>query len=197
MEKSEFDSVLTAGVIAFGFVFIHPFSDGNGRLHRYLIHHILAKQNGYQQGFIFPVSASILDNIQEYRAVLENYSHPLLEFIEWKSTDDHNIEVLNETIDFYRYFDVTKQAEFLFDCVTDTIERIIPQEVNYLNKYDEFKHFVDDKFEMPDRMIATLVRFLEQNNGQLSQRAKSTEFAQLSEKEISYIENKFRKIFQD
>jgi hypothetical protein len=25
---------------------------------------------------------------------------------------DHNVEVLNGTVDFYRYFDATKQAEF-------------------------------------------------------------------------------------
>ncbi len=35
--RSEFDAVLAASIIAFGFVFIHPFEDGNGRIHRYLI----------------------------------------------------------------------------------------------------------------------------------------------------------------
>ena len=43
LEQSEFHPVLTAAMIAFGFVFSHPFVDGNGRIHRYLIHHILAK----------------------------------------------------------------------------------------------------------------------------------------------------------
>ena len=36
-----------------------------------------------------------------------------------------NAEFLYETIDYYRYFDATKQAEFLFDCVQDTINRIM------------------------------------------------------------------------
>jgi hypothetical protein len=36
------DAVVAAAVLAFGFVYIHPFVDGNGRLHRYLIHHVLA-----------------------------------------------------------------------------------------------------------------------------------------------------------
>jgi hypothetical protein len=40
--KDSYDAVLAATIIAFGFVFIHPFEDGNGRLHRYLIHHLLA-----------------------------------------------------------------------------------------------------------------------------------------------------------
>ena len=68
-------------------------------------------------GIIFPVSASILHHIDEYRAVLEQFSHPLLNFIEWKETSGHNVKVLNDTIDFYRYFDATRQAEFLYDCV--------------------------------------------------------------------------------
>jgi hypothetical protein len=194
--EDEFDAVLAASMIAFGFVFIHPFEDGNGRIHRYLIHHTLAKKNFSQQGIIFPVSASILDHINDYRIILENYSHPLLDYIEWRETADHNIEVLNDTIDYYRYFDITPQAEFLYDCVIDTIENIIPSEVSYLGHYDEFKRFVDDEFEMPDKMVALLVRFLEQNNGELSKRAREKEFEALSETEVHQIEMRYNEIFK-
>ncbi|SHJ29775.1 Fic family protein [Tangfeifania diversioriginum] len=196
LEKEKLDPVLTATSIAFGFVFIHPFSDGNGRIHRFLIHHILAKMGLVQQGVIFPVSASILDKIDEYRIILESYSHPVMELIEWETTPEHNVKVLNETINFYRYFDATKQAEFLFDCVFDTINRIIPEEVDYILKYDEFKRFIDDQFEMPDKLVATLVRFLEQNNGQLSNRARTKEFAKLKDKEVNEIEKVFREVFE-
>ena len=72
--KSDIDAVLAAAIIAFGFVFIHPFQDGNGRIHRYLIHHVLAQKRFSKQGIIFPVSASILDRIDEYRTALESYS---------------------------------------------------------------------------------------------------------------------------
>ena len=196
LEKNEFDPVLSATLIAFGFVFIHPFSDGNGRIHRYLIHHILAKMNLFQQGVIFPVSASILDRIDEYRIVLESYSHPVMDLTEWESTPDHNVRVLNETIDFYRYFDATRQTEFLYECVFDTVNRIIPNEVNYILKYDEFKRFIDDKFEMPDKLVATLVRFLEQNSGILSKRALTKEFSILAGAEVIEIENIFKQIFE-
>jgi len=196
LEIKKFDPVLTAALIAFGFIFIHPFSDGNGRIHRYLIHHILAKSGFTQQGVIFPVSASILDKIDEYRITLENYSHPVKELTEWESTPDHNVRVLNETIDFYRYFNATKQAEFLFDCVIDIINRIIPEEVDYILKYDEFKRFIDDRFEMPDKLVATLVRFLEQNNGILSKKARTKEFAKLRDYEVTKIEEVFKEVFK-
>jgi len=194
--KNNIDAVLAATIIAFGFVFIHPFEDGNGRIHRYLIHHLLAKKQFSQQGIIFPVSASILDHIIDYRKVLETYSKPILDFIEWTETNDHNIEVQNNTIDYYRYFDATKQAEFLYDCVSDTINNIIPKEVDYLTKYDEFKRFLEDDFEMPDKLIALLVQFLDQNSGKISKRAKEKEFESLSDDEISLIEETFQKIFQ-
>ena len=192
---NDLDAVLAATIVAFGFVFIHPFEDGNGRIHRYLIHHILAKKKFSQQGIIFPVSASILDHIDDYRRVLESYSHPLLEFINWEETKDHNVHVTHRTIDYYRYFDATAQAEFLYDCVDDTITNIIPKEVEYLTRYDQFKRFIDDDFEMPDRTIALLARFLEQNNGRLSKRAKEKEFSKLSQNEIEKIELTFKRIF--
>jgi len=190
------DAVLCATLIAFGFVFIHPFEDGNGRIHRYLVHHMLAKKQFTQQGIIFPVSASILDHIDDYRKTLEAYSAPLLDYINWIETKDHNIEVLNHTIDYYRYFDATPQAEFLYDCVWDTIQNIIPNEVDYLTKYDNFKRYLEEVFEMPDRMVALLIRFLEQNNGQLSKRAREKEFSALNEKEVLEIEQQFRVVFK-
>ncbi len=193
--KDDIHAVLAATIIAFGFVFIHPFEDGNGRIHRYLIHHMLAKKQFADQGIIFPVSSSILDHINDYQKVLESYSKPLLDHIEWIETKDHNVEVTNETKDYYRFFDATKQAEFLFDCVADTIKNIVPQEINYLANYDAFKAYMEEEFEMPDKLISVLVRFLEQNQGVLSKRAKEKEFSILTEREIKRIESTYTEIF--
>jgi hypothetical protein len=194
--EKEMDPVLVATNIAFGFVFIHPFVDGNGRLHRYIIHHILAKMDYTQQGVIFPISASILDHIKDYGEVLEEYSHPVLENIQWKPATDHNVEVLNQTVDYYKYFDATPQAEFLYKCVQDTIENIIPNEVRYLECYDEFKRYMDDVYEMPDKELSLLVSFLRQGAGRLSKRALKKEFSSLNESEVKDIERQFKEIFE-
>lgn len=193
--RSTLDPVLAATKIAFGFVFMHPFVDGNGRLHRYIIHHVLAKMHYSEQGMIFPVSASILSHIKDYNKTLQSYSHPVLDKIEWKPSSDKNVAILNDTIDYYRYFDATDQAEFLYDCVQDTVVNIIPAEVDYLRKYDEFKRYVDDNYEMPDEMVALLVRFLEQGLGKLSKRALKNEFLALKEFEAKDIENNYYQIF--
>ena len=75
------DPVIAAAVLAFGFVYIHPFEDGNGRLHRYLIHHMLAVRGFNPPGVVFPVSSAILDHIDGYRRVLETYSQRLLPIV--------------------------------------------------------------------------------------------------------------------
>ena len=196
LAEKQYHPVLSAATFAFGFVFIHPFVDGNGRLHRYMIHHILAKNNFTPQGIIFPVSASILNHIVDYRKLLERYSHGILPFIEWKVTDDNNVKILNETADYYKYYDATAQAEFLFVCIEDTIENIIPQEVKYLQQYDQFKNYLDNNFEMPDKMVALLVKYLSQNNGVLSNKKRENDFANLSKDEVNTIEMVYRSIFE-
>lgn len=195
--NDDFNAVLAAAIIAFGFVFIHPFEDGNGRIHRYLIHHMLARKKFSAPGIIFPVSSSILDHIDDYRNVLESYSKPLLDFIEWKEASNHNVEVINQTKDYYRFFDGTKQAEFLFTCVKDTVENIIPKEIQYLANFERFKHFMDEEFEMPDKLVSVLLRFLEQNQGVLAKRAREKEFHQLTDKEVKQIEAEYAEIFVD
>jgi hypothetical protein len=196
LEKDQlFDGVIAAALIAFGFVFIHPFVDGNGRIHRYLIHHVLLRKGYVPTGIIFPVSAIILDRLNEYRSVLEHFSAQRLDLIEWKPSADNNVEVMNDTIDLYRYFDATKQVEFLYRCVLETIEKTIPAEVEYLEKYDRMKDYLDNYLEMPDKTVALLVRFLDQGSGHLSERAKTKEFPDLTEDEIIAIENKYQEIF--
>ena len=195
LESNGFDAVLAATVIAFGFVFIHPFVDGNGRIHRYLIHHILSRLKMTEPGLVFPVSAAMLNNLPAYRNILEQYSKPLLNLIEWKVSPQHNVEVLNDTVNYYRYFDATVQAEYLYSCVRETVESIIPDEVQYLIHYEEMKNYLDDIYDMPDKLVALLIRFLEQNDGRLSKRALSREFSQLTADEVREIESRFAAIF--
>lgn len=191
MRADNFHPVLAAGMIAFGFVFIHPYEDGNGRIHRYLIHHLLAEFGYSPAGMIFPVSEAMINKITDYKKALESFSRPLLKFIEWKKTDDNNVEVLNDTADYYRYFDATDQTEFLFECISYTISKVIPAEVHYLQKYDAFSNWLIAEFGLPQKMTSLLIRFLEQGGGKLSKRARIKVFPQLTENEIQKIEAKY------
>src|SRR5579885_3167022 len=189
------DPVVVAAAAAFGFVYVHPFSDGNGRVHRWLIHHVLAAAGYNPPGVIFPVSAAILRDIDGYREILESYSRPLLEHIDWRAAPNGNIEVLNDTGDYYRYFDATAHTEFLYRCVEQTIERDLPDEVVYLQAYDRFARGVQEIADMPAETIELLHRFLRQESGRLSKRARENEFAALTDLEAKQLEALYRASF--
>jgi len=197
LEGSDYNAVLMAALIAFGFVFIHPFEDGNGRIHRYLFHHVLAEKGFVPKELIFPVSAVILNHLDDYKRTLEHYSKARLDLIKWRPTAKNNVEVLNETIDLYRYFDATRQAEFLFECVEETVNKTLPEEVNYLKKYDLLNDFIKNYIDMPDRLVDLLIRIINQNRGKLSKRKRNQEFSQLTEAEVGAIEHKYNDIFHE
>lgn len=196
MRNDTIDPVLNAAATAFGFVYIHPFQDGNGRMHRCLIHHVLAERKFTPSGMVFPVSSVMLDCIDDYRATLQSHSGPLMPFIEWRPTPERNIEVLNQTDDLYRYFDCTDAAEFLYSCVARTVEHNLPHEIDYLRRHDEATHRIMNEVEMPDRLAENLVMLIRQNNGTLSKKRREGEFRKLREEEVALIEAIIHEAFE-
>jgi hypothetical protein len=197
MGQEGLDPVLQAAATAFGFVYVHPFEDGNGRLHRCLIHHVLAERKFTPPGMVFPVSSVMLDRIDDYRKALQAHSGPLMPFIEWRPTPDRNVEVLNDTADLYRYFDCTEAAEFLYACVSRTVEHDLPREIEYLRRHDEAVRRIMDTVEMPDRLAENLLMFIRQNKGTLPKKRRANEFKQLRDDEVMLLEGIVRDAFAD
>ncbi|GGE08621.1 cell division protein Fic [Aureimonas endophytica] len=191
---AEYDGVLAAAALAFGFVYIHPFEDGNGRIHRFLIHHVLAHRRYTPNGLIFPISNAILHDLLTYRTTLETWSKPLLSVIDWHPTERGNVEVRNDTADFYRFFDATPHAEFLFQCLARTIEDDLPRELRFLEMRDRFHRQATQVVDMPERTIDLLLSFLRQGNGRLSRRAIEKEFAALTTDEIGQFEDLYAEL---
>jgi len=188
MREDGIDPVLKAAATAFGFVYVHPFQDGNGRMHRCLIHHVLAERKFTPPGMVFPVSSVMLDRMDDYRTTLQAHSGPLMPYIEWRATPERNVEVLNQTADLYRYFDCTEQAEFLYACVRRTVEQDLPREIDYLLRNDDAIRRIMDAVEMPDRVAENLVMFIRQNNGTLSKKRREGDFKNLRDDEVALIE---------
>lgn len=188
MRDDGLDPVLQAAATAFGFVYVHPFEDGNGRLHRCLIHHVLAERRFTPPGLVFPVSSVMLDRIDDYRTTLRRHSAPLMPYIEWRPTPERNVEVLNDTSDLYRFFDCTEAAEFLFACVERTVVDDLPREIDYLRRHDQALQRIMEAVEMPDRLAENLMMFIRQNKGHLSQKRRTAEFAQLTDDEVQQVE---------
>ncbi len=196
MRDDGIDPVLQATATAFGFIYIHPFQDGNGRVHRCLIHHVLAERKYTPPGIVFPVSSVMLDRIDEYRRTLQAHSKPLMDFIEWRPTSEHNVEVLNDTADLYRYFDCTEAAEFLYACVQRTVEYDLPKEIDYLRRHDEAMVRIREMIDMPDRLAQNLIQFIRQNGGTLSKRKRKKDFSALTDDEVQELEKIVQDVFE-
>jgi hypothetical protein len=96
----------------------------------------------------------------------------------------------------YAFFDATAQAEFFYSCVEQTISKALPAEVDYLQKYDLMKSFVSQYIDMPDHTADLLIRFLHQNDGRFSKRARDKEFSALTDEEVGTLERKYGEIFE-
>jgi hypothetical protein len=180
MSESGIDAVIQAAASAFGFVFIHPYEDGNGRLHRWLIHQVLAEREFSPKGLVFPVSSVMLNRIESYKTVLQHHSKPLMPYIDWKATTRGNVSVTNDTADLYRYFDATEAAEFLYGCVEETINVDLQRELDYLKRHDRALSAMINAVEIPNRAAENFIMFMQQNNWKLPKRRRVDEFKELT-----------------
>jgi Fic family protein len=191
IEDGAVDSICAATVTGFGFVFVHPFEDGNGRIHRFLIHHSLAKLKFAPQGLLFPVSAAMLRDPKAYDAALNAFSGTIMPKIEYEMDDQQRLTVLNKTDTLYRYYDATPQVEYLYEAVAETIRKDLREEIEFLEVFDKAMIAVQKIVDMPNARASLLVRLILQNHGTLSGK-KRRQFAELSDEEITRIEEAIR-----
>ena len=149
LREAAIHPVIHAAAIGYGFVFTHPFEDGNGRIHRFLIHNVLAIRGFTPQEIIVPVSAAMLRDPQAYDASLEAFSRPLLEIVDYSLDAEGQMTVRSDRSEWYRFPDLTRQAEALFRFVEQTIERDLPEELAFLKGYDRTKRLMQDVVDLP------------------------------------------------
>lgn len=188
MSEGNVHAIVHAAALAYSFVFLHPFEDGNGRIHRFLIHNVLALEGFTPKGIMFPISAVMLKNPELYDLSLESYSEKLMPLIEYTLDEEGHMHVSNETAHWYRYIDMTIQTEILYDLVQRTIETELVDELQFIVNYDRAKKAIQEVIDMPDRQIDLLIRFILQNRGKLSKTKREKYFDFLKDAEISKIE---------
>ena len=185
--------IASAAVVAWLFVYFHPFEDGNGRIHRFLIHHVLARRKFGPDGVLLPVSAVLLNRPADYDASLEVFSRPLKERSEYDLDDQARMTVLNATRDHFRYIDFTSIAEALYRFIEETIEKELPAELRFLQHYDVARTAMRDVVDMPEPAANLFLRLCLQNNGRLSKNKRKLDaFAKLTPAEITALEEAIR-----
>jgi hypothetical protein len=188
LEGSAVDAVVQAAAISFGFVFIHPFSDGNGRLHRLLIHYILARTGFTPRGLIFPVSAVMLNRRHEYDECLESFSEPLMGLVDYEENQAGEVMVKNDTANLYRYFDATVMAEALYRWVQETVRHEFRGELEFVVRLRETRRAIESIVELPDRLANLFIKLCLQNEGRLSAPKRKAHFAKLTDPEVRAME---------
>lgn len=190
-------ALVQAAMVAFGFVFIHPFEDGNGRLHRFLIHDQLHRGGFVAANVMLPVSATMLRHMPDYDAALERYSRPLLDgWLTWEIDDEGALTITNpEQVEgYYRYPDLTGQTEYLIRTVALSIREDFAEELHFLRGYDTARATVREIVDLPDRRLDLLLRLLHQNGGRLAQ-GKRQQFSEIADGELERIETGFEQAF--
>lgn len=192
MAASRVEPIIQAAAISFGFVFIHPFEDGNGRLHRLLIHYILSRAGFTPRGLIFPISAVMLQKRGEYDACLESFSKPLMNRVEYATDEAWRLSVKGETGGFYRYIDFTRMSEDLYRWTEETIRTEFREELDFVVRYREAREKMESIVEMSDAMRNRFVQFCLQNEGRLSEAKRTQYFSALTEEEVRALEQVVR-----
>jgi Fic family protein len=184
---TQIDAVVLATAIAFGFVYIHPFMDGNGRIHRYFIHDLLAKAGFTPRGIVLPVSAVILANLPDYIDTLEQFSRPLNQLTEFNPEAPDVAATGNDAI-YYRYPDFTAQAEFLYRVLERTVEEDLQQEINYLVGFDKAYSALNAQLDWPPHHLEIFIHVVHSNSGKLSANKHKSHFYWMQEIEIQQAE---------
>ena len=192
-----FKTIIKASMVSFGYVYIHPFEDGNGRIHRFLIHDILVRDGIVPNGTILPVSAQILAHIDEYDTTLELLSKLIERKVKY-TLDEGGKMIINNPSEIeaiYRFPDLTNHTVFLARALQATVNKDIPEELYFLQCYDELKGAIQNIVDMPDNKVDHMILFLHQNKGKLASRKRDF-YKELSDDEIEQMEESYKHVFQ-
>ena len=170
----ELDPILAAACASFGLVYVHPFFDGNGRLHRFLLHHVLRQSGFTPNGVVLPLSSRMLDQLERYSTLLKNYSRPRTELLEYMLDSDSGTILVNSTQPrwLYAYFDATDVCEFILECCKFCVEEDLLSEVVYLRAHDKTVKELESWLDMRQSQLNTLIDVIVQGNGTLSNRKR-------------------------
>jgi len=176
-------SILRASLASFGFVYIHPMIDGNGRISRFLVNDVLRRDGAVPAPFILPISATITNKAKEragYDRALETLSRPLLAKYrdsyrfgaEYECPDgvrsNFYFDAYDDAMPTWRYPDLTSQTEYIGEVVRLTIEVEMSKEASYLRDMERAREGVKNNLEGPNSDIDQIIRSVRENGWKVS-----------------------------
>ena len=191
-------AIIRAAVLSFGFVYIHPMSDGNGRISRFLINDSLRRDHAIPAPFILPISATIISSANNrfgYDQILEVLSKPFMQHYQDQYYFGSQIKAADEVeYNFYfkayadacavwRYPDLTAHSEYLLQILDQTINQEMPKEARYLRSIRMTRARIKEVIEGPDSDIDRIIRSIRDSHGKISNKLLK-EFPMLNEVDV-------------
>jgi len=176
-------AVMRSAVVAFGFVYIHPLADGNGRVHRFLVNDVLRRDGVVKDPIILPVSSLIMSDAGERRAydrILEAISRPLMQDVAGHYdfgertlypdgiTSNLHFRANDRARPVWRLPDLTRHVVYLAGVLERTIREDMREESRYMRSHAQARAAIKDILEMPDAQADRVIRSIEANQGALT-----------------------------
>jgi len=183
------DPLVAAGVISFGFVFLHPFMDGNGRLSRFLIHQTLCRAGVLSNGLLLPVSVAMKREERLYLETLQQFSRPAREFwdVRWIDHGQYSFDFTGDPA-IYRFWDATAGVRFTLEMAKRALEVELREETIFLENYDAAVKAVNEAYDVRGSDLANLVMMCLSNNGVVSKNRRKQYQYSVQPQVLDYIE---------
>ncbi|MEK6789146.1 MAG: Fic family protein [Pseudomonadota bacterium] len=192
------EPLVAAAITSFGFVFLHPFMDGNGRLSRFLIHQTLCRAGVLKNGLLLPVSVAMQHEEARYLATLQSFSRPIRDFWAVKWIDADMIELtFKGSSALYRYWDATACVEFTLDMAKRALEVELREETVFLARYDRIIRLINAQYDVRGSDLSKLVIMCLDNQGQLSLNRRKQFRYVVSDDALSFIEASTQQVLED
>ena len=189
------DPLMAASIASFGFVYLHPFMDGNGRLSRFLFHKILCQSGQLQDGMLLPVSVAMKRHEAEYLAVLRDFSRRARELVNVRAAGEGDFEFTFKCDDkIFRYWDATPCVEFGLRMAREALEVELRSESNFIIHFDAIRKAIDDRFDLRGSTLATLISIALNADGTISRTKRQRYSEEVSEEVFQAIEIKTREV---
>ena len=197
LRSVDLPSPIRAAVASFGFVYVHPFEDGNGRIHRLLLHETLAHDGFTDKGIVLPLSAGMLRDPLAYDRVLEGFSNTVLGRVQYEREGRGHLTITNpnDSEGVWRFPDLTAHAEYVLTLIEQAVRHDLPTELDVLQRFDSATRAISEVVDLPNRKQQLILKLLHQNGGRLSQNKRHSEFSELTDAEVTAIEDAFQSAF--
>jgi len=194
---TQIDPLVAAGIISFGFVFLHPFMDGNGRLSRFLIHQALCRAGALENGLLLPVSVAMKDAESLYLKTLQTFSRPVRDFwdVQWIDADTITLDFKGSDA-LYRYWNATPCVLFTLQMAKHALEVDLREEAAFLETFDTVYKAVDERFDVRGSELSKLVMMCLSNDGVISKNRRKQFQYIASEEVFDFIEQAAQQVLE-